>query len=276
MIFVRDRGRMANNILQYAHLYAWGREHGRKTLSMRLAYKYPYFRISRSFRHNFLSYLAGKWGAALGILPVADFDAPDADPKQLERMMETTGNIMVQGWNVRFYDLFEKYIDEIRHEFSFLPSICRKTGRKLDEVSGKDAMRIGLHIRRGDYARWQNGRFFYDDDQYSAVIASFVDSLGDTHKEIIAVVCGNDPKLDRDSLARRLSPCGVRLLFPDGNPGEDLCALSLCDCIIGPPSTFSLVAAMMRDIPLYWIKNPSAPVNYRCFSRFNILFREII
>ena len=45
MIFVHDKGRMANNMLQYGHVYAWGREHGRQTMSMRFAYKYPWFRI---------------------------------------------------------------------------------------------------------------------------------------------------------------------------------------------------------------------------------------
>jgi hypothetical protein len=30
-----------------------------------------------------------------------------------------------------------------------------------------------------------------------------------------------------------------------------MCLLSLCDWLIGAPSTFSLVAAMYRDIPLY-------------------------
>lgn len=30
MIFVTDKGRMCNNILQYGHVYAWAREHGRK------------------------------------------------------------------------------------------------------------------------------------------------------------------------------------------------------------------------------------------------------
>ena len=46
MIFVTDKGRMANNMFQYGHVYAWGREHGRSTMSMRFAYKYPDFRIS--------------------------------------------------------------------------------------------------------------------------------------------------------------------------------------------------------------------------------------
>lgn len=45
MIFVLDKGCMANNMLQYGHVYAWGREHGRTTMSMRFAYKYPWFQI---------------------------------------------------------------------------------------------------------------------------------------------------------------------------------------------------------------------------------------
>ena len=53
MIFVHDKGRMANNILQYGHLYAWGREHGRQTMSMRFAYKYPWFHICHTRHHNF-------------------------------------------------------------------------------------------------------------------------------------------------------------------------------------------------------------------------------
>ena len=61
MIFVRDKGRMCNNILQYGHVYAWGREHGRSTLSMRFAYKYRYFRINRQLKHNFLSYAVAKY-----------------------------------------------------------------------------------------------------------------------------------------------------------------------------------------------------------------------
>ena len=30
MMFARDKSQMCNNLLQYAHVYAWGREHGRK------------------------------------------------------------------------------------------------------------------------------------------------------------------------------------------------------------------------------------------------------
>lgn len=32
MIFVRDKGQMCNNILQYGYVYAWAKEHGRKCM----------------------------------------------------------------------------------------------------------------------------------------------------------------------------------------------------------------------------------------------------
>ena len=99
MIFVRDKGQMCNNILQYGHLYAWGREHGRATVSMRFAYKYPFFAISESRHHNFAMYLAGKWGAGLGLLPVVDFEAgcdPDSVAVQLETHRHTNGKLLFQ------------------------------------------------------------------------------------------------------------------------------------------------------------------------------------
>ena len=47
MIFARDKSQMCNNLLQYAHVYAWGREHGRKVISMRFSYKYQYFKNTK-------------------------------------------------------------------------------------------------------------------------------------------------------------------------------------------------------------------------------------
>ena len=60
---------MANNMLQYGHVYAWGREHGRTTMSMRFAYKYPWFQICETPHHNFMTYLFAKYGAKLGLFP---------------------------------------------------------------------------------------------------------------------------------------------------------------------------------------------------------------
>ena len=138
-------------------------------------------------------------------------------------------------------------------------------------ASGDGRLKLGLHIRRGDYQRWYGGKFYYSDEQYLGVIRQFMALFPD--RPLTVYICGNDPKLNRDYYCEQLTECQV--VFPDGNPGEDLCLLSHCDYLIGAPSTFSLVAAMYRDLPLYWIENADAPVTEASFRRFDDLFRHI-
>jgi hypothetical protein len=66
----------------------------------------------------------------------------------------------------------------------------------------------------------------------------------------------------------------VSLTFPDGNPGEDLCLLSHCDYLIGPPSTFTLIASMYRDTPLYWIIDAQEQLTADSFHTFNYQARH--
>lgn len=73
MIFVRDKSQMCNNLLQFAHVYAWAREHNRSVMSMRFSYKYKFFRISRSRFVSFPLYLFAKYMSALKLLPIASF-----------------------------------------------------------------------------------------------------------------------------------------------------------------------------------------------------------
>ena len=266
MIFATDKGRMCNNILQYGHVMAWGLEHGRATVSMRFAYKYPYFKICRSPRHNIAFHLVGKWGAKTGLLPVADFDSVE-DCGSLERRMKANRHCVVAGWGVRFYDLFAKHIAEIRDAFAFLPEVERGADKAL---AGCNGPKIGLHIRRGDYARWHGGRYFYTDGQYAAIARSALEMAGE---DAVVVVCGNDPATDRSVFLKAL---GGRVRFACGNPGEDLCTLSRCQHLIGPPSTFTLVASMYRDTPLYWVSDPAAEVSTNSFGKFDTLFRNII
>lgn len=84
MIFARDKSQMCNNLLQYAHVYAWGREHGRKVISMRFSYKYQYFKICHTNLTSFTWYLVAKYLAALKILPTASFKRRDCDREALE------------------------------------------------------------------------------------------------------------------------------------------------------------------------------------------------
>ena len=270
MIFVHDKGRMANNMLQYGHVYAWGREHGRPTMSMRFAYKYPWFHICHTAHHNFLTYAFAKYGAKLGLFPTVHFDEEHADYSREEQQMLDSKLLMVQGWYARWYDLFLKYKPEILDLFAFDASVLAVSRQKLGE---EPAVRVGIHVRRGDYKTFQGGRFYYSDAQYVGVMKQFKALM--PHQKTVFYVCGNDPELDKEAFRKALEDQRCKVEFPDGNPAEDMCLLSLCDWLIGAPSTFSLVAAMYRDVPLYWIEDPEAPLTQERFGRFDDLFRHI-
>ena len=113
---------------------------------------------------------------------------------------------------------------------------------------------------------------YYDDQQMIKLIRQFI--LLHSDKRVIVYICGNDPKLNKQAYGTAFGQDNV--VFPQGNPGEDLCLLSHCDYLMGAPSTFTLVASMYHDTPLCWIKDADEPVRIESFAHFDYLFRHII
>jgi hypothetical protein len=250
MIFARDKSQMCNNLLQYAHVYAWGREHGRKVISMRFSYKYQYFHICHTNLTGFGWYLFAKYMAALKLLPTASFKHRDCDREALERKMLRHRNIVVSGWFVRYYDLFLKYRQEICDLFTLDAQYTDPVKEKMHLStlnSQLSTIRLGVHIRRGDYAEWRDGIYCYDDEVYARHINRFA-SLH-PNEELHVYLSTNDASVTEERY-QELCPT-VHIHHLHGSAPEDLFMLSECDYVIGPPSTFSMVAAMYRDIPLY-------------------------
>lgn len=270
MIFARDKGRLCNNILQYGHVYAWAREHGRRSVSLRFCYKYQWFRLCSTPWHHFLTYVIAKYAAKCGLLPVAAFHA-DTDHQAALHTLTTQRNVVAEGWEVRFYDLFLKYREEITDLFAFKPIIVNKVIGYFTDCEQDKPLRLGVHIRRGDYKTWKGGAYFYGDEVYISLIRQFADLHSD--RPLSVYICGNDPQLDRQAYIDALA--NVKVAFPQGNPAEDLFLLSECHYLIGAPSTFTLVAAMYHDLPLYWVERADERLEEASFKRFDYLFRHI-
>ncbi|MBQ9640466.1 MAG: glycosyltransferase [Bacteroidaceae bacterium] len=263
MIFVRDKGQMCNNILQYAHVYAWAKEHHRPCMSMRFAYKYPYFAISTTPHHNFAYYLAGKFMARWGIIPTVSYSGDIQPHPEKEAQILASRNVMVEGWSVRHYSLFLQHLADIRSLFSFKPAISQNIQKYMESTAPADTVRIGVHIRRGDYQTWCDGKFYFTDEEYIATIRRALQGLGFPH--YIIYICSN-AQPDQDRYRQALQPWQVH--FPTGNPGEDLCLLSECDYLIGPFSSFTLVATMYGKARLHWMHShkTTAPITFEPFE----------
>ncbi len=265
MIFVRDKGQMCNNILQFAHVYAWAKENGCQCISMRFAYKYQYFNICTEFKHNFFSYLLGKFMAFTGIIPVVAYNDINEDKSEKERFILSHRSVMVEGWCVRYFDLFHKYKEDIKTLFRFKPSIQGKIDAYIHNTSSQDEVKIGIHIRRGDYKTWLNGVFYFSDEEFITYVNRFIQSLA--NKPCVVYICGNASALDHDKFKSSIK--SSKVYFPNGNPGEDLCLLSQCDYVIGPPSSFSLVASMYGKARLFWITSHEAEAAKIDFKDFD-------
>jgi hypothetical protein len=274
MIFARDKSQMCNNLLQYAHVYAWGREHGRKVISMRFSYKYQYFRICYTDLTGFGWYLLAKYLAAVKLLPTASFKHHDCDKEALEQMMLRHKHIVVSGWFVRYYDLFLKYRQEICDLFEIDKQYTEAVKKKMREAEGNDKiLRLGVHIRRGDYAKWEDGRYYYDDAVYVRHIQAFAALHSDENVHVY--LSTNDSEVSEAAYQKQCP--NVRIHCLGGSAPEDLYMLSECDYLIGPPSTFSLVAAMYRDIPLYRMDTDEViGMTSDAFKLFDYWFRRII
>ena len=270
MIFVSGFGQTCNNILQFGHLYAWGRIRGISVIALRFCYKYPYFAISGTKHYNWLTYLFAKYGAKMGLIPTVSFmDEKEIDPEEMNRLQKTRF-VLVKGWGFRDYDAFLAYREEIKKLFAFLPGIIEKVNRQLPPLDGS-VLRLGVHVRRGDYKIWQGGKYYFSDDDYIRIIQSFCTLFSGNSIEVL--IAGNENKFPEEKYRVALP---VNIHFLKGNPGEDLYALSTCNYLIGPPSTFSLMAAFYNDSRLYWIFDKDHVLQQESFQKFDYLFRHII
>jgi hypothetical protein len=154
--------------------------------------------------------------------------------------------VFLFGRFFRDYMNFEKYKDVIRSYFTPTKEIQDKVSKLLNAARKNSDLVIGVHIRRGDYALFDNGRYFYSQEQYARKITILQANLA--QKKITYILCSNDiidGKVFED----------VKFIIADGQPIEDMYTLSQCDLIMGPPSTFSAWAAFHGDKPLYQIKD---------------------
>ena len=275
MIFARDKSQMCNNLLQYAHVYAWGREHGRKVISMRFSYKYQFFHICHTPLTGFGWYLLAKYAAALKLLPTASFKHKDCDKEALERKMLRHRHIVVSGWFVRYYDLFLKYRDEICELFTLDAQITDPVKARMSEREKLQTslLRLGVHIRRGDYKEWRDGQYYFDDETYARHINRFAAMYPE--RDVHVYLSTNDGMVTEERF-QQLCP-QVHIHHLHGSAPEDLFMLSECDYLIGPPSTFSLVAQMYRDIPLYRMDTADEQaMTMEGFRLFDYWFRNMV
>ena len=106
---------------------------------------------------------------------------------------------------------------------------------------------VGVHVRLGDYAEWQGGRYFFQIGEYARWMHEVV--AIQARQRVGFLICSNG---DVDEL---LKINGLHATRGPGSAVADLYALAACDLLIGPPSTFTLWASYYGQVPLHMLES---------------------
>lgn len=116
-----------------------------------------------------------------------------------------------------------------------------------DERSKEDALIVGVHVRRGDYRDYRGGKYYFPISMYERLAKSL--SLNSSESRFVFLVCSDEHIPDN-------AFSGMKWLRGPGTTLGDLHALSLCDMVVGPVSTFNRLSAFLGDIPRFEIQEP--------------------
>lgn len=165
----------------------------------------------------------------------------------------------IQGWDTRSATQFiPQYKQQIIR--LFMPNAPIKEGVEhlINRYRSRGFFIIGVHIRKGDYAEFLNGKYNFDISQYKQWMSQLVHLYDD--RKVCFYVSTNE-KYEKETLD------AFTVIQPTmQNAAYDLYALSLCDRIIGPISTFSRWASFVGDVPLCFLRRRMTLLDDRMFS----------
>ena len=125
-----------------------------------------------------------------------------------------------------------------------------------DHANGK--VTVGVHVRRGDYRTWNEGRFYYSDEEY----LRFLSDMSKSMERPICFFIVSDETMDLRAFEAR----GLDVhLFKGVDYREDLVMLTLCDYVLGPLSTFSWWAAYYGGAKYYAIRDRKTEITEDLF-----------
>lgn len=176
----------------------------------------------------------------------------------LEALPESCRLLLLKGFTFRHDPWCLRQAPFIRQFFMPLPQYREAGERAIAGLRARARHVIGVHIRHGDYRNWRGGRYFYEIDCYLALMDRIRELLGG---DVAFLIC-SDERQDRDVFSSFLHAWGT------GRFIEDLHALSHCDYVVGPPSSFSLWAAFHGEARLCHVTDPTGNLEITDFRHF--------
>ncbi|GAA4432517.1 hypothetical protein GCM10023188_21110 [Pontibacter saemangeumensis] len=196
-----------------------------------------------------------------------DIKAFDAAPKSFDMnddaFVASAKNkiVFIDGWLYRDYQNFGKYSPLLRSFFTPLPLYAGQVQEVIGRCREHGDTVVGVHVRRGDYKTYNDGKWYYEDEVYYSKMLAMKHQLESQGKSCVFLICSNE-KIDTSNFG------DLAVITEDRHFIVDLYALAQCDYLVGPPSTFTMWASFYGQTPLLHLGEASKEVNLSDFEIF--------
>jgi hypothetical protein len=281
LVIVEDGGGLANRLFVFANVIATGLATGHRVVNPAFrawadAFQgtagdaisaYPrrrralfggalFARIAAALSYRSCSVLSGFSTGPLRATTLTwpqccDLDAPEEVADLQRRRL-----VLLKGWLFRNRSAVKRHAALIRDFFRPIPTARMEANRIVDTARKEGDLLVGVHVRHRDYRDFMDGKYFYSFATYANLMRSLAAMV--TPRRAAFLVCSDETQ-DRSvvgDLPVTLSTLG---------PVQDLWALSRCDLLIGPPSTFSAWAAFLGRTPLWQVEDPHREPDRKAF-----------
>jgi hypothetical protein len=171
------------------------------------------------------------------------------DDTAFEASMQRKQLLFVHGYEFRARSYFARHGEAIRKFFTPRQKHLLRVDAVLTKAREKSDVVVGIHIRRGDYRKFLDGRYFFELSDYLKMMRATQDLF--TGKRVCFLVCSNEE-------LNAVDFSSFNVTFGTGHQVEDLYAFARCDYLLGPPSSYTLWAGFYGECPIYFMWNQTA------------------
>lgn len=246
-------GGRGNDLIQYMHLDSFCRRNGvtfySPTFTEKYCAQFPNLKPTPKTPYTIKKYLYNKYYRKLNPRCILGFTDESKIPEYRAQIKKDYLVTFCYGW---FFnnDIYREE-DVKYYQNTFDPNVDKERLTNKYLQKDDDQKIISVHIRRGDYKQFMDGRYYYEDDIYIKKIKEFLQVIPKQNYKIL--ICTNDENLD---IERYRKEFGDVIQSHEG-PLEDQYLISQTSYLLGAPSTFSQWASIMGEVPYYHIYDAS-------------------
>jgi hypothetical protein len=173
--------------------------------------------------------------------PVTFLEGPE-----VQAQIQSARCVFINGFNFQATRCVQRHAEKIRAYFRPITEHQLPARELVDRLRANADLVVGVHIRQGDYRRWRGGKAFFPVERYAAWMGELATQF--PASRVSFLVCSDEARDQREFP-------GLRVGFGTQSAVTDLYALSECDYIFGPPSTFSKWASFYGNKPLFHLSD---------------------